>query len=254
MLNIHATKKNAKTLFTLAMVGCLALAAPAFAARPLITNDFSIVSEGKYELEVGYMATENQNCSVGNIDMLLKHGIFKNLELSLEIPYTVSDLPGRMAGFDDFYLHAEYCCWTWGENEGLAVRADYKFNNGDISHGLSSGDNDYWLGLIVSQMFGHTKTHYNLGYVNEGYNAGRQEDDYVAYSAALEYPAFGKKGDLVAELVGNTSLALAPNPLFVQVGGRYVLVEGFKLDAAYGIGLNDNSIKNSFTAGMHWEL
>ena len=251
-------KRNGKNSQTLAaflvisftMIGFVG--SPAHAARPLITDDFYTVAEGGYELEAGYTATENQDCYINSAGLSFKRGILSNFDLGIEVPYTIFASSGVVAGLNDIYLHAKYCFLKTSADDGLTARLDYKFNNGNVSHGLGSGDNDYWLVLIASKIFGQTKTHYNLGYVNVGYNAGRLEDDYVAYSAALEYPAFGEQGDLVAELVGNTSLV--PNPLFVQLGGRGVLVEGFKLDAGYSVGLKENSIKNAFTAGIHWEF
>ncbi|MFA6549587.1 MAG: hypothetical protein WCT39_06665, partial [Candidatus Margulisiibacteriota bacterium] len=88
--------------------------------------------------------------------------------------------------------------------------------------------------------------------INTAMNAGRKEDDYFAGALAMEHPLWGEKGDIVAEYVVNN--ALVPSPAFIQLGARYMLIEGFKLDAGYAFGLNDNSIKNSMTAGIHYEF
>jgi hypothetical protein len=221
---------------------------PALAARPLITDDFYTVAQGGYELEVGYASTQNQDSLANTAGLSFKRGFLSNFDLGIEVPYTTS----APSGLNDILLHAKYRFWEADENAGLTARIDFKFKNADSSQGLGSGDNDYWLVLIGSKMFGETKTHLNIGYVNVGFNAGRSEDDYWAYTFALEHPVWGEKGDLVAECVANT--ALTPNPIFIQLGGRYVVFEGFKLDAAYSFGLNSNSIKNSLTAGFHYEF
>jgi hypothetical protein len=236
-------------LFALStLIALSALSSPAIAARPLITDDFYTVAQGGYELELGYASTQNQSSLANTAGLSFKRGFLPNFDFGIEVPYTFSD----PSGLNDVYLHAKYCFWKPNEDAGLTARVDYKFNNGDLSQGLGSGDNDYWLMLIGSKMFGDAKTHINLGYVNVGYNAGNPYDDYWAYSAAIEYPSFGEKGDLVAEYVGNNSVS--PHPGFIQVGGRYAVTETFKVDAGYAFGLNNNSIKNSATAGIHWEF
>ncbi|MFA5875865.1 MAG: PDGLE domain-containing protein [Candidatus Margulisiibacteriota bacterium] len=221
---------------------------PAFAARPLFTDDFYTVARGGYELELGYAATENFGSSVSALGLSFKRGFLPNLDLGIEVPCTMSGI----AGINDCYLHLKYRFWEASENEGLTARVDYKFDNGNLYEGLGSGDNDFWLMLIGTKMFGQTKTHFNVGYVNVGFNAGRAENDYWAYSAAVEYPAWGEKGDLVAEYVANASLS--PYPTFVLLGGRYEIFHSFKLDAGYSFGSNENSIKNALTAGIHWEF
>jgi len=221
---------------------------PVFADRPLVTEDFHIVPLNKYELEFGYYTAHNLLARDDFLDLSLKRGLFPHFEFGIEVPYTTSS----PAGLNDIYLHGKYRFWERVENEGLTGRVDYKFKNGDVSRGLGSGDNDCWLLLIYSKMFGHTRTHFNLGYVNVGMNAGIQSDDYLMGSIAVEQPVWGNKGELVAEYVANNTSA--PSSKFIQLGGRYIVVSGFKLDAAYSFGLNNHSIKNDLTAGLHWEF
>lgn len=226
----------------------LLLAAPAFAARPLVTDDFYTVVQGGYELEFGYASTQNQSSLANVFGLSFKRGFLPNFDFGVEVPYTSSS----PAGFNDVLLHAKYRFLETSEDDGLTARIDYKFNNGNLSHGLGSGDNDYGFLLIGSKMFGITKTHLNIGYVLVGINANIQSDDYIAYTFAAEYPYWGENGDIVLEYVANN--ALQPNPAFVQLGARYVVREGLKLDVGYSVGLNNNSIKNSVTAGLHYEF
>ena len=221
---------------------------PSFAARPLITDDFFTLTQNVNEIEFGYLATKTHTSLVHSYDLLLRRGLLTNFELALEMPYTFSPV----SGFNDCFVHLKYRFWDMGLNEGLTARADIKFYNGDINNGLGSGDNDYWLVLIYSKMLGKSRAHINLGYVNVGFNAGRTEAEYLAYTAAVEYPLWGSAGDLVAEYVANTSLS--PNPTFIQVGARYEIMNSFKLDAGYSTGINSNSIKNALTMGIHWDF
>src|SRR3989339_545929 len=155
-------------LMGIAAAVLVVLASSSFAARPLVTDDFYTVTTNKYELELGYASTANILSLINTTNLSFKRGITPQFDFGVEIPYTMSD----PSGLNDILLHAKYKIWEREENEGVTLRADYKFNNGNINRGLGSGDNDYGLLVIYSKMFGETKTHFNLGYVNVGVNAG----------------------------------------------------------------------------------
>jgi len=221
---------------------------PVFAARPLITDDFYTVPQGNYEIEAGYSSVQNPASAVNGLNLSVKRGFSPNFDLGIEVPYTTSS----PSGLNDMYLHLKYSFWKKSEDEGITGRVDFKSNNGNISQGLGSGDNDYCLMLIYSKMIGDTKMHLNMGHVNVGLNAGLPTDDYFAYALAFEHPVWGGRGDVVAEYVANN--AVIPNPAFVQIGMRCLVAEGIKVDAGYGFGLNNNSTRNSLTAGIHYEI
>lgn len=226
----------------------LILASPVFAARPLVTDDYYTIAQGGYELEIGYASTQNQASQANSANLSFKRGVLDRFDLGIEIPYTLSS----PAGLNDVLLHAKYRLWERGEDEGLTGRIDYKFNNGNAGQGLGSGDNDYSLLLIYSRKFGKTKAHLNFGHVTVGINAGVQTDDYFAYAIAMEYPVWGDKGDIMAEYVGNN--ADSPGPAFFQIGARFLVASGLKMDAGYSLGMNDRSLKSNLTAGMHYEF
>jgi hypothetical protein len=232
--------------FIIAIVSLLT--SPVFAARPLITDDIFTTPKGEYQLEFGYETLQTQTSLINAATLMLRRGLLSNCDLGIEIPYATSS----PAGLNDVYLHLGYRFWERSQNEGMAVRTDYKFKNGDVSKKLGSGDDDYWLLLIYSKIFNTTRVHLNFGYVNVGVNAGLQSDDYLMGSIAVEQPVWGDKGELVAEYVSNNTSA--PSSKFIQLGARYIVFSGFKLDAGYSFGLNNNSIKNDLTAGLQWEF
>ncbi len=241
------TTKNLTGIF-IAMFLCLYVGV-SHAARPLVTDDYYTVAHGCYELELGYSSTQNL-ASLANVTILsLKRGFLPNFDFGIEVPYTSS----TPSGLNDMLLHAKYRFWDIGPDEGMTARVDFKLNNGSLAQGLGSGDYDSWLMWIYTKKFGEAKTHINLAYVNVGLNAGVQYDDYFAYTAAIEYPAWGEKGDIVAEYVANNTI-YSPNPAFIQLGARYCFSSTFKIDAGYSFGLNDYAIKNSLTAGIHYEF
>ena len=245
---MKGNKKGLLVAFSLGFLLAVLFVSPVLAARPLVTDDFYTVAQGGYELEFGYSSTQNQASQANVFGLSFKRGFLPQFDFGIEVPYTSSS----PAGLNDILLHAKYRFFNASENDGLTARIDYKFNNGELGQGLGSGDNDYGFLLIGSKMFGVTKTHFNIGYVLSGMNANIKEDDYIAYTLAAEYPLWGEKGDVVAEYVANNSLQ--PNPAFIQLGARYALSDGFKVDAGYACGLNDKSIKNSGTVGIHYEF
>ena len=232
----------------LRLLAVLVLTAPVFAACPLVTDSFYTVAPGKYELDAGYGTTNSETVLTNAVGLVLRRGITPQLDLAVALPYTISD----PAGLNDIYLHAKYKIWQNGAHEGLTGRVDYKFQNASQYQGLGTGDSDCLGMLIYSRMFGSAQAHFNLGYVNTGINAGRIEDDYFAYSAALEHPLWDKKGTGFVEYVGNN--ALNPSPAFILLGLRYEFFAGSKIDTGYAFGLNDKSIKNNLTAELHCEF
>ncbi|MFA5840280.1 MAG: hypothetical protein WC890_06480 [Candidatus Margulisiibacteriota bacterium] len=237
-----------KKLFLVTLSLCLYVGI-AYASLPLVTDDFYTVVPGGHELEIDYDSLQGQASHINDFDLFYKIGFTDKFDLGIEIPYTTSGNPG----LNDIYLHAKYRLWQVSKDEGLTARIDYKFKNGNINQGLGSGDDDAWLMLIYSKMFGITKTHFNVAYVNVGVNAGLQYDDYFAYTAAAEYPAWGEKGDIVAECVANNTVYF-PNPAFIQIGARYYLSKGLNVNGGYSFGLNTNTFINNLSAGIHWEF
>ncbi|HTY12652.1 MAG TPA: hypothetical protein VMD02_00530 [Candidatus Omnitrophota bacterium] len=227
----------------------LVLSVPSWAARPLVTDDFGTVDPGKYELELGYTSIRDQADALSrNFDLSFKRGLTPQLDLGIEVPCDTGDI----SGLDDAFVHVKYKFLEQGEESGLTARLDIKLANGDADRGLGTGFNDYTLCAIYSRKIADLKTHLNLSYTKVGVALGGPSADYTAYSAAVEYPSFGEKGDLVAEYVADTSVS--PNPAFIQVGGRIAVKEGFNIDAGYSFGMNGNSIKNSLTTGVHYEF
>jgi hypothetical protein len=136
----HSMKNKAVCLMSLILI----VASPVFAARPLVTDDFYTVTQGGYELEVGYGTTQNQAAMANVAGLSFKRGFLPQFDLGIEVPYTTS----TPSGLNDILLHAKYRLWQRGVDEGLTGRVDYKFNNGEMSQGLGSGDNDFILMFI----------------------------------------------------------------------------------------------------------
>jgi hypothetical protein len=242
------------------LVPCILLvSAPSFAARPLTTDDYGTVAPGKFEIEVGHSTTVDQadydgrDRSEGSTysgGISIKGGVLPKLDLGIELPFNLS---GPL-GMNDSIIHIKYRLIDLAEDEGITLRSDIKVADRYDWEGFGTGDSDYGFTLIYSKKIGDFNTHYNFGYNCACITKGEvedEEDNVTLTSAAVEYPAFGEKGDVVAEIVATN--APHSNTGFVQIGARYDI--GFtRLDAGYSVGLNKNSIKNCATVGMTFEI
>lgn len=217
---------------------------PAFAARPLVTDDFGTVDPGKFELEVGYNSTTPKvgGTTTNGLGVSLKRGFASNFDFGVEVPYSMT-VP---TGVGDAVLHAKLKLLEQGENDGLTARMDVKLTNADSGSGYA----DYTVMVIYSKAFGDFRTHYNLGYTLVGVAPGAPEANTINYSAALEKEV-AKGTDVVAEYYAVSSSGGATGNL--QVGGRWQAFEAVRFDAGFSLSLNDNS-NNVATAGLTAEF
>ncbi|MBN3033493.1 MAG: hypothetical protein JW873_05295 [Candidatus Saganbacteria bacterium] len=235
--------------FLLSLALTLALVLPAWAARPLVTDDFGTVDPGKYELETGYSAVTPKaagSTTSNNYGVSFKRGFTSCFDLGIEAPYSATN----PTGLGDAVLHAKYKALTIGEDEGLTARLDVKLTNGDSASGLGTGYTDYTLMAIYSKPIAGFKTHYNLSYTLVGVPSGAPEANITGYSAALEKELTAGI-DAVGEYYGTTMPGVSSNN--VQVGGRWQALEAVRFDAGYSLALDDNS-DNVATVGLTAEF
>lgn len=237
-------KMSKKIIYFLVLM--LIVASPAFAARPLACDDCGTVDVGKFEIELSYNNEQPRGgpITIPSLGLQIKRGILPNFDFGIEFPYSLTS----PSGAKDTILHSKLNIFSRNDDEGLTGRIDIKLANADAASGLGTGYPDYSLFALYSKKIAAFNTHYNIGYTLVGVAAGSASADYYSYSIAAEYPSFGEKGDMVFELVGNSSQN--PHPLNLQVGGRFGIMEGLKLDAGLNFGLNENAYQNLITAGM----
>lgn len=186
MLRIsQPTQKTRINILTLAIFAMTAV--PAFAGPPLATDDAGTVDVGKVEIELnGSYAYDKEKAggvttksSVTDGEVKLTTGLYKNLGISLAVPYTFSErvkedgqLVGNTDGFGDMTVELKYAFAEWA-GINFAIKPILILPTGKYSAGLSEGRWQLGGALIASKEFedGKYALHANLGYEYHDYRS-----------------------------------------------------------------------------------
>ncbi|MCX5749059.1 MAG: hypothetical protein NTZ10_02270 [Candidatus Saganbacteria bacterium] len=217
---------------------------PSYAARPLVTDDYSTLEHGKYETETGFniIRQKNDNTVSSGFVFLLRRGVSPDMELMLELPYNTSDIQ-RTA---DAVIHAKLKLIKLGADEGLALRGDLKLTNGSPVPSLGSGFTDYGAVLLLTKRYLGAKFDLNAGYIVVGDAANSPCDDMFVYSAAVE-KVLTESFNIVAEYFGSSCQIKTTGKL--QIGGQWQVTKGARFDAGYSIAMTEAS-SNVATIGL----
>lgn len=230
----------------------------AYAGPPLITDDASTVDVGKVEIELNssYIHDrENVNGmsvrrNVFDGEAKVTTGLYKNLGVSLTIPYTFSDrtredgtLTNRADGFNDMTVELKYAFAELG-GFSFAIKPSVILPTGKSSNGLSEGCWQFGGTLIASRELddGTYALHANLGYDHHDY---RTEQAWAANHSNLWFGSLAGEARIVkgltavAEVGLSTTQDKSTNELtsFAQVGARYEVNEHLDIDAGLKLGL-----------------
>ncbi len=247
---------------SLAAVAVMALlvttSSQVYAGPPLATDDAGTVEVGKVEIELngGYtfdkesangVTTKN---STADAEMKITTGLYKNLGISLAVPYTISErvkeddqLVSKNDGFGDMTVELKYAFAELG-GVNFAIKPSIILPTGKYSAGFSEGRWQFGTTLIASKEFqdGKYALHANLGYEHHSY---RNEDvraasrsDIWSGSIAGEVKAMDKL-TVVADFGLATSVDNSTNevPVYTLVGARYEITENLDINAGVKLGL-----------------
>lgn len=236
----------------------LSMAATTYAGPPLITDDAGTVDVGKMEIELSSSYIHDKESINGisvrrdvfDSETKITTGLYKNLGMSLIIPYTFSDrtkedgnLTNNVDGIGDMTAELKY---AFAEYAGInfAIKPSITMPTGKYSAGLSEGRWQYGGTLIASREFdeGNYALHSNLGYGRHDYRTDEAKScnrsDIWFGSIAGEAKIF-KGLTAVAELGLSTTQDSTTSELtsFTQVGARYELNEHMDIDTGLKLGL-----------------
>jgi len=220
----------------------LMLIAPAWAARPLSTDDAGILDKGAWEVESGYEWDQplGGGASSGGLAVAAKYGLLPNLDLAAEIPYALTGT----TGLGDATVKGKLAI-----NEQFSVRADVKLANADSTSGLGTGYIDYGLTAILSRSMGDVTVHGNLGYTIVGQAGGAASNtNSIYYGVAFEKP-LNEKSNLMGDLFGEYTQA-AGSSLEVLLGANLAMNDTVTLDGGIDLGLNNNASQYKVAAGV----
>lgn len=243
---------------TVALFFTLAAAGTALAGPPLITDDTGTVDVGNVEIELNGSSPYDKEITAGvttknnvlDAEMKVATGLYKNLGISLAIPYTVSarvmeddQLIGTSEGFGDMTLEIKY---AFAELAGVsfAVKPSIIMPTGKYSAGLSEGRWQFGTTLIATKEFddGKYALHANLGYEHHDYRTGkiRESTRSDLWSGSLAGEAEVAKGLVVVADLGlatNTDNTSTELPVYILTGARYGINEHLDVNAGVKFGL-----------------
>jgi hypothetical protein len=265
---MYALSRPSSAAIIFFLVLSYTLIAPAYAARPLITDDTGTQGKGKFLFELnGQVANEREepaeaggtNASAKERERELRaaltYGVADSVDLIFTAPYqrkktevndaTVSDVNG----IADVSLEIK---WRFFERDGLsfAVKPGLTFPTGDKDKDLSAGRMGGTLFFITTKETGPWAFHLNLGYKRNENQADEREDIWHA-SLAGEYRII-KNLKLVANIgqERNPDKSSIINPAFLLGGFIYSVREDLDLDLGIKAGLNDAEARITCLAGM----
>lgn len=243
---------------TTAFAFALLTAGNALAGPPLATDDAGTVDVGKVEIELNgsYVydketaggISSKRNATDGEVKITT--GLYKNLGISLAVPYTFSDrtredsqLVSDLSGFGDMTVELKYAFAELG-GINIAIKPSVILPTGKYSNGLSEGRWQFGGVLIASKEFeeGTYALHANLGLEHHTYRTEgvRTSTESNLWSASIAGEAELLKGLFV---VADFGLATNPDknsselPVYALTGARYEISDFLDVNAGIKVGL-----------------
>lgn len=242
-----------KVIFLVFLSFCLS--SPAFALRPLTTDDAYTVERGTFQLEAGVDATRQDSHDRGySPNLTLAYGLLDQMELGIGGGYLFfNPKEGRREnGLGDTEVKLKYR--PVNEKDwipSLAASGILKIPTASDSKGLGSGQTDFGINAIATTKIGERWiVHLNLGYTFVGENG---VDNEMNYSLGAQF-ILTDKWALVGEVVGINNLngRHGDDPLSGLMGTYYPIKENLILDAGAEIGMNKAAPDFRITAGFTW--
>jgi hypothetical protein len=265
-----------KFLFNLGIVTAaagllLTSAGTAQAGPPLSTDDAGTVEVGKVEVELNGSYTYDKKQSGGvtfrdsstDAEIKITTGLYKNLGISLAVPYTISQrskeddlLIGKSEGFGDMTVELKYAFAELG-GINFAIKPTIIMPTGKYSAGLSEGRWQFGTTMIASKEFmeGKYALHANAGYE---YHSYRIEDARAANRSDLWSASIAGECKIMDRLVAVADFGLATPvdkgtnevPVYTLVGARYEITENMDINAGFKLGLTKPEDDVSLVYGL----
>jgi cobalt/nickel transport protein len=242
-----------KALFL--MILSFSLSSPAFALRPLTTDDAYTVERGAFQLEAGVDTTRQDNHDREyNPGLTLTYGLLEQLDLGIGSGYLFFDPKEgkRENGLGDTELKLKYR--PIDEKDwipSLAISGMLKIPTASKSKGLGSGQTDFGINAIATKKIAERWiVHLNLGYTFIGENGVNNEMNYSLGGQFILTDKWALVGEVVR--INNLNGRHGDDPLSGLIGTYYSIKENLILDAGVEIGMNKAAPDFRITAGFTW--
>lgn len=248
------------TGWTVPALGFCCLAAPAFAAHPLITDDAGTQGKNRVQLElVGeYSRAEDAGVVtrtvVGPTMPVVSVGLLDAVDLVAGVSYqrtTVDAAESRetRAGATDLAVDVK---WRFYERDGLslALKPGLTLPTGDEAKGLGAGRSTQHLLLVAGAAAGPWSFTGNAGWTRNANRAGDREGLWHASAAASR--SLGRRWRAAVDAGADTDPDPASRriPVFALAGLVYAVSDTLDMDAGVKRGFNVLGTAYSVLAGL----
>ncbi len=256
-------------LFIVVSAVTFALAGPAYAAHPLITDDTGTQGKGKTQLEfIGEYRYDKEDGVTTNTLIfptipVLSYGMADTVDLVLGVPFerieTKQDgTTATESGISDASIQVK---WRFYEKDGLsfAVKPGVTLPTGDENKGLGNGRVSYSMFFITTKKMTPWAFHFNVGYIRNEYKLRTDED---ANRKDIWHISLASQVKVVKNLqaVANIGMERTPdktsdtNPAFLLGGLIYSVTENLDVDFGVKGGLNRPETDRTYLAGITWRF
>ncbi len=243
----------------LAGAALLAIAAPAHALLPLISDDTGTQGTGIWQLELSVDQTRTRDAGVTSRERALNvafvRGVTDTLDLGINLPWLHNSATGAPSesGVGDTTLGAKWRFFDDEQGWTLGVRPLLTLPSGSETRGLGNGRATGSLTLLSTVVAGPWTWLANVGYTYNGNDAGDRRSLWAA-STALLY-ALSEQWTLAADVGANRSATPgASTEGFGQLAVLYYLDPATVLDLGWTRTLGPAPVGNTLSVGitLHW--
>jgi len=244
-------------VFVSAIATLMVFPSLSFAARPLTTDDAGTVEKGVYEIEYAIDYSNGFDNETA-MSLLIKRGIFDNLDLGVQTSYAFIDAKeaSDSDGFGDVGICTKFNLIHNKEFfPDTSISFTYTSDSGNDDRGLGAGKPQYSLNSIFSKRFNSVGVHVNIGYVFREDFKEEDNEDTLTCGFALEYP-LNEQCNLVGEIFGETALRgkFHDNLCSALFGLNYALNDSLALDFGVGTEISRADADFKITAGITIDL
>lgn len=241
----------------LSVLVLLAIARPAAAYRPFITEDAGVAGRGVLQAEANWESLKWKSGDVDQVFTLVGpiYGVSERLELSVETPFVVHHAKGgaTTGGGGDVSLVAKLLLVEEKPPfPAVALKAVSKLATGDYDRGLGTGDEDYSLVVAASEALGPLQLHAQFGYTWVGDGKDATLRDIATYGAAIDC-GITEGLNAIGEVFGNQNTAPdEDDQVNLVLGFTYRLADHVTLDVSAKRGLTDTAL--DWGAGLGFSI
>jgi hypothetical protein len=226
---------------------------PAFAARPLTTEDTWTVEKGTFQLEAGVDATRQDNHDRETTpSLILSYGLLQRMDMGIGSAYSFVHPKDREneKGFGDTEVKLKYRPLDEKDwRPAFAVLGKLKIPTASQSKGLGTGKTDIaMMAIATKNLSKRVVLHLNLGYTFIGEHGANNE---LNYSGAVQFiltDEWALVGEIVA--VNNCNGRHGDDPFSGLIGAYYLITDKIIWDAGVEIGMNKAAPDFRITTGL----